>query len=147
LDCGAGLSRNVTGFALAADKVVIVTTPQATALTDAYATIKSLNRERCGGRLGLFVNMARSRGEAHAAYQRIHGVAQKFLNYSVADHGYMLHDTIVESAVRERCPFVIRYPESNAAACVAAVARQMSETLVGQQQRGGFFKRVVGLFV
>ncbi len=40
LDCGAGISRNVTSFALAADQVLVITTPEPTAMTDAYATIK-----------------------------------------------------------------------------------------------------------
>ena len=98
-DCGAGISKNVLSFALAADHVVVVTTPQPTALTDAYATVKSLHRERCRARVCLFVNMVNSRAEAEATYRRIAGVAKRFLNYSVADSGYMLHDTAVELAV------------------------------------------------
>ncbi len=147
LDCGAGLSRNVTGFALAADRVLVVTTPQPTALTDAYATIKALRRERCTGQIGLFVNMADSRSEATGVYRRLAGVAERFLNYSVADCGYMVHDTAVELAVKARCPFVICYPGSNASACIAAVARQIAYSLGGGESRGGFFRRVAGLFV
>ncbi len=147
LDCGAGLSRNVISFALAADHVLVVTTPQPPALTDAYATIKALHRERCVARMCLFVNMANSRSEAVEAYRRLAGVARRFLNYSVADFGYMLHDTAVELAVQARCPFVIRYPGSNASACIAAMASRMVRTSVHQQRRGGFFRRVAGLFV
>jgi len=147
LDCGAGISRNVTSFALAADQVLVVTTPQPTAVTDAYAIIKSLRREKCAAGMGLFVNMAHSRAEARATYERIAGVCQRFLNYSVADRGYMLHDSRVELAVRNRCPFVIRYPGSNASACIAAIADQLARTVLARAPRGGFFKRVVGLFV
>lgn len=147
LDCGAGLSKNVTGFALAADRVLVVTTPQPTALTDAYATIKALHRERCSGQLGLFVNMVESRSEARIVYRRVADVAQKFLNLSVADIGYMVHDTAVELAVQTRCPFVIGDPGSNASACIAAVARRIAQTMDGRESRGGFFRRVAGLFV
>lgn len=147
LDCGAGISKNVISFALAADQVIVVTTPEPTAVTDAYATIKSLLRERCPGRVSLFVNRANSRAEASATYRRLAGVARRFLNYSVADHGYMLHDTAVELAVQERCPFVIRYPSSNASACMAVLAEEVARSGVGAVRRGGFFKRVVGLFL
>ncbi len=147
LDCGAGISRNVISFGLAADRVLIVTTPEPTALTDAYATIKALHREGCRARMCLFVNLANSRTDAVATYERIAGVAQKFLNYSIADHGYMLHDTAVELAVQARCPFVIRYPGSNASASIAAMANELARTLAGPQRRGGFFSRVAGLFV
>lgn len=147
LDCGAGIGSNVLGFALAADQVMVVTTPQPPALTDAYATTKALRRAGCQGRIGLFVNMARGRSEAVEAYERIAKVARRFLDYSVADFGYMLQDTAVELAVRQRCPFVIRYPESNASACIAAVASNLSRTLNGQQRRDSFFSRVASLFV
>ena len=147
LDCGAGISHNVLSFALASDYVLVVTTPQPTALTDAYATIKALHRKGCAGGIRLLGNMVHSRAEAEASYQRLAQVARRFLNYSVADSGYMLHDTAVELAVQERCPFVIRYPGSNASACIAAMASDMTRTCAGQPGRGGFFKRVVGLFV
>jgi len=146
LDCGAGISRNVTSFALAADRVIVVTTPQPTALTDAYATIKSLHRQRCNVSASLFVNMVNSRAEATATFQRVAGVAQRFLNYSVADGGYMLHDTAVELAVQQRCPLVLRYPESNASVCVAAMAIDLARELPGRRHSDGFFKRVAGLF-
>ena len=147
LDCGAGISRNVISFALAADRVVVVTTHEPTALTDSYATIKTLHREGCASPVCLFVNMVNSRVDAVAAYRRVAEVARRFLNYSVADQGYMLHDTRVELAVRQRCPFVIRYPGSNASACIAAMAHEVACTLPGQRSQSGFFSRVAGLFV
>jgi flagellar biosynthesis protein FlhG len=147
LDCGAGVSKNVTSFALAADRVVVVTTPEPPAMTDAYVVIKTLHRTQCNTQVGLFVNMANGRPDAAAVHRRLAEVARRFLKISVADLGYMLQDTAVELAVQERCPFVIRYPSSNASACIAAMADQVARACVGRQRRGGFFKRVVGLFV
>lgn len=146
LDCGAGISRNVMTFAASADTVVVVTTPQPTAVTDAYATIKVLLRERFEGRVGLFVNMADSRLAAAQTYERIANVAQKFLNLSVADLGYMVHDTAVARAVDARCPFVIRFPDCNASACVAALAETLSRSQQPESTRMSFFRRVVGIF-
>ncbi|HNQ22310.1 MAG TPA: MinD/ParA family protein [Phycisphaerae bacterium] len=147
LDCGAGISRNVTAFASSADEVLVVTTPEPTALADAYAMIKVLNRDSYPGQVGLFVNMVESRAQARAAYRRLAEVATRFLNCPVADRGYMLHDTCVEQAVQHRCPFVIRSPGCNAAACIAATAAQVVRMSPTAQRGGGFFQRVVGLFV
>lgn len=146
LDCGAGLSSSVIGFALSADIVMVVTTPEPTALTDAYATIKSLRRERCEARVGVFVNRADSRAHARATFERIANVSRRFLDYSVADLGFMLQDTNVEAAVRARSPFVIAFPSTTASACIAATARNLAGSSA-QERRGGFFRRVAGLFL
>ena len=147
LDCGAGIGRNVLGFALAADRVIVVSTPQPTAMTDAYAIIKALHRERYQERVGLFVNMANGRTEAQDTYGRISKVSHKFLKYTIADEGYMLHDTAVEQAVRERCPFVVRSPGSNATACIGALASGLTRGATAPDRGGGFFSRVAGLFM
>jgi len=42
IDTAAGISRSVVGFCLSANNVLVVTTPEATAMTDAYAMIKVL---------------------------------------------------------------------------------------------------------
>jgi flagellar biosynthesis protein FlhG len=145
LDCGAGISSNVLAFALSADEVIVVTTPQPTALTDAYATMKALTMERYVARLSVLVNMAFTQREALGTYHRLEKVAQRFLQRPIASRGYILHDTTVELAVRERCPFVIRYPGSNASTCLSAIAMDL---LRERRVQGGvgFWKRVVGLF-
>ena len=43
IDTGAGLSNSVLSFVLAAQEVIIVTTPEPTSITDAYAMIKIIN--------------------------------------------------------------------------------------------------------
>ncbi|HSA14038.1 MAG TPA: AAA family ATPase, partial [Spirochaetota bacterium] len=42
VDTGAGVSQNVLSFVIAADEVIVVTTPEPTAITDAYGIIKSI---------------------------------------------------------------------------------------------------------
>jgi len=146
-DLGAGLSRNVLSFAHDADQLWVVTTPEPTAVTDAYATVKALSREHPAARVSLIVNRVDSRAEAEATFARIAGVAQKFLNYPVANGGYLLHDTAVELAVAARCPFVIRSPGSNASACIAAMASELARRFATPSRRGGLWRRVAGLFV
>ncbi|MDH5682837.1 MAG: AAA family ATPase, partial [Spirochaetota bacterium] len=42
IDTGAGISDNVLSFVVGADEVLVVTTPEPTAITDAYGIIKSI---------------------------------------------------------------------------------------------------------
>ncbi|MBI1825586.1 MAG: MinD/ParA family protein [Planctomycetes bacterium] len=147
LDCGAGIGRNVISFADAADQVIVVTTPEPTAVTDAYAVIKVLSRENTNSQLRLFVNMAANRAEAEATFRRLSSVAQKFLNYSIANGGYMLQDRTVELAVRARCPFVLSHPNSNASLCLAVMAGELVQSYELERSRGGLLRRVAGLFV
>lgn len=146
LDCGAGLGQNVVRPALSADRVLVVTTPQPTAMTDGYAVIKVLRHAQCVAPIGVCVNMAANRAQAAATHQRLSDVARRFLDYSVADFGFVLHDTSVEQAVLARCPFVLRYPASNATACIAAMAQELERGFAPVRDRGGLLRRVVGWF-
>lgn len=146
-DCGAGISRSVMRFAQSAQRVMVVTTPEPTSMTDAYATVKTLAREQYRGIVGILVNKAAHRVDAEATYRRIGDVAKRFLNYSVANFGFVLQDMAVVQAVRARSPVVIRFPQSVASACFAAVADSVAVESSKPLRRDGFFKRVAGLFV
>ena len=145
-DCGAGISKGVMRFAQSAHRVVVVTTPEPTAMTDAYAMIKSLARDHYRGQVGVLVNRVGDREDARATYDRIAQVAKRFLNYPVAYFGHIAQDIAVVLAVRARSPVVIRYPHSNASACFAAVAASWAAEASANQRRIGLFRRVVGLF-
>lgn len=147
LDCGAGISSNVVSFALAADTCLLVTTPEPTAVTNAYALIKVLRQKRHQGMIRLVVNLAESSSEADGVFNRIASVGKRFLKHPIADGGYVLHDTHVELAVRQRCPFVLRYPRCAASACLTAIANRLAEGNVPVSKTHGLFRRVVGLFL
>ena len=90
IDTGAGISPNVLSFTRAADDVLVVTTPEPTAITDAYAVVKvDQQGQRAPPRISLLVNQARSAAEAQIVYDRIAAVAKQFLNVRLFDAGYM----------------------------------------------------------
>lgn len=148
LDCGAGISPNVLSLAGAADISLLVTTPEPTAVTDAYAVVKVLvARRQRPESIRLVVNQAQSRAEAREVFDRLARVAERFMEFPIADGGYLLHDTHVELAVRQRCPFVLRYPQCAASACISAIAGRVAGSPGLSRRTGDFFRRVVGLFV
>src|SRR5690348_5640360 len=122
IDTGAGISPNVLSFTRAADHVLVVTTPEPTAITDAYAVIKVVSRDNIGRRLSLLVNQVRSPGEGRVVHDRIAKVAKQFLNVPVLDGGFVPLDEQVPLSVRKRTPFSLASPRCAASQAVAKLA-------------------------
>ncbi len=146
IDTGAGISRNVLSFCHAADQTLVVTTPEPTSMTDAYALIKCLTKEASGNRISLLVNLAQSRNEAKAIFQRISHVARQFLSADVFDAGYILRDEHVTEAVCRREPVVLAYPRCQASLCLMSIAAKWTRTADQLPSENGFFQKVVNWF-
>ena len=146
IDTGAGLSSNVMDFVVSADETIIVTTPEPTAIADAYAMTKVIAQVNSDAYVRLLVNQARSELEADQVAEQITSVARRFLNVHVDRLGYVFVDVAVQRAVRAQKPFLLLYPHSSAAECVKALADRM---LTGRPMRvssggaAGFVRRVL----
>ncbi len=146
VDTGAGISPNVLSFTRSADDVLVVTTPEPTAVTDAYATIKVVLRgrqDREGGpRVSLLVNQAKGASEARSVFERVAKVAAQFLGVAIDDAGFVPSDKAVTRAVRSRKPFAISEPTSPAAAAVLRLAARLEQGVVAPHKAGRFFGRL-----
>lgn len=145
IDTGAGIHENVLGFARAADDVLVVTTPEPTAMADAYAVIKVLSRngsQAARRRLSLLVNQCRAPGEARGVYERLARVARQFIGVSVLDAGGLPWDEHVATAVRRRAPFVLAHPRCPASTAIAQVATRLQHGMSATLPPEGFFERV-----
>lgn len=122
IDTGAGISASTMDFARAADDVLVVTTPEPTALVDAYAAIKVVHGRAPWSQVHLVVNMARDEKEANRAMLRLQSMAAHYVGSRLIGEGMILYDQAVGSAVRQRQPFIIAYPESQAASAIWRIA-------------------------
>jgi len=143
IDTAAGISSSVIGFCLAADQVLVVTTPEAAAMADAYGVIKVLVRKRYERPISLVVNMARSPAEGKQVYQRMADVTQRFLQTTLYYAGTLLKDERLCTAVRARKPVVLAYPRSQISSSFAALAARLGGPQSREGPDGGFFRRVV----
>ena len=152
-DCGAGISHNVVSIASFADTILVVTTPEPTAITDAYAMIKAFAQEQGRSRyaaaaaIGVIVNLAESRREGRDTYERLAGVAARFLHVPVTDYGYVLRDEHVSAAIRQRCPVVLRYPRCSASSCLMVSAGRLSREFGRPEEHQSLFYRVMNMFL
>ena len=111
-DSAAGIGPDVLAFAVAADVVLVVTTNDPTALTDAYGVIKALDAHACEKEVEvptpeLFVNMVSGVDEAEAAAARLRAVCERFLARSPRMAGWLPRTPAVRAACFEQRPFVV----------------------------------------
>ncbi|RJP70757.1 MAG: hypothetical protein C4532_08725 [Candidatus Abyssobacteria bacterium SURF_17] len=127
VDVAAGVSDSVLDFVVAADFVLVVMTPETTAITDAYALIKlSMRRSPCC-RIGVVANRVRSAREGREALVRISQCTHRFLGRRVLDMGNIWEDSRVRHAVNERVALSIRHPDSRASLSIRKLARMLLE--------------------
>ena len=146
IDTGAGLAANVLAFVTAASRVLVVTTPEPTAMTDAYGMVKALTARAPDLGISLVVNMVGDAQEGRAVFDRIDRVSRTFLGRALDYGGAVPNDEAVVEAIRHRVPFTLYAPDGPATAAVDALAR----SLLGIESRnttgGGFFSRLVTWF-
>jgi flagellar biosynthesis protein FlhG len=146
VDCGAGLGDEVTSFAMLADTVVVVTTPEPPALADAYATVKTLHVRGYRGRAGVAVNMADTPKAALSAMRRLQRTAQQFLGRELADFGAVPFDRHVSQAVAARRPVLLAHPHCAAAGAIVGVAGRLWERR-GDLRSASLWQQVAALFL
>ena len=136
LDSAAGISVQTVGFAAASDVVLIVTTPDITALTDAYAFLKALLLRRGECDPVFVVNRAASAAEARHVADRLCAVSAKFLGRVPRFFGFLPEDRAVARSVNARVPVALSEPGSAIAQALEHLAAALSVELARQPARG-----------
>lgn len=129
LDTSPGIADAVIDLAAGADQVLVVTTPEPTSLTDAYAFAKVVLQRRRDAEVGLLVNMADDRSHAENISAGFNSVTERFLGCAVPMTGFVCKDMKVQQAVRRQSPLLLSYPNSPAAGCF----RQLADSLLGHE--------------
>ncbi len=114
-DTGAGFSKESMRFMLSSDEVILVTTPEPPAITDAYAVIKMLHSHNPAVSIRLVINRASSEREGKMTADKLAMVSKRFLNMDIQSLGYVSDDPYVSKAVKLQRPFLLTYPQSQAA--------------------------------
>lgn len=115
VDTEAGISENVTYFNTAAQEILLVTTPDPTAITDVYALMKLLSTRYHEKHFNLIVNMVRGEDEALDVYRKLSIVANRYLDISIDYFGSIPFDQQMADAIRKQQPFLELYANSPAA--------------------------------
>jgi flagellar biosynthesis protein FlhG len=147
IDTSAGVSNNVLDFIAAADDAIIITTPEPTAITDAYGIIKIIATEIENMNLGLklIVNRVKSVTEGKKVAERVISIAGQFLNLKVDYLGYIYDDPAVSASVLKQRPFMVTDPGAKASMCIKHIVGRLEK--VEFKEGGGvsrFLKKLMG---
>ncbi|RKP55476.1 MinD/ParA family protein [Cohnella endophytica] len=124
-DTGAGLSKETVRFITAAEETIVVTTPEPTSITDAYALIKMLKSMGHQISFRLVVNRVTDNREGHQTADNIRQVASKYLGVDIPLLGFIPDDSSVMKAVKQQTPLSIAFPNSEAMKGIDRIASKV----------------------
>jgi len=143
LDTGAGISDVVLYAISLADEVMLVSTPEPTSLTDAYATVKVLAAQQGRRTIRVVINQTLQPGEGRMITTQLQRVVDRFVpalgsGPVVLSHmGDIPSDTLVRSAVQKRQLLFTSMPGSAPAQAIAAVAGRVGDLVQRWQAAKG----------
>ena len=125
LDMGAGVEKPVRILSGLAEKIIVVCTDEPTSLTDAYAFIKIMSMQYSRSDINIVVNQANSLREGQRTYDTLLKACTNFLKINPPLLGIVRRDTRVRDAIRNQSTIFNRYPTSEAAEDVYAIAKRL----------------------
>jgi flagellar biosynthesis protein FlhG len=125
IDTGAGISKNVISFMLAADEVIVITTPEPTSLTDAYGCVKTIAKQSYAGGVSVVINQVSDNNEGLMVAEKFRLVCKQFLNVDIKLLGSIPSDSLVGEVVRQQKALMQAYPRSTAARHIQNIARRL----------------------
>ncbi|MGP1907521.1 MinD/ParA family protein [Metabacillus sp. JX24] len=148
LDLGAGMTSDSLKFAMSADELAVVTTPEPTAITDAYSAIKVISFHEKSIPVSIVVNKADDEKTAQLTFARMQSAVTRFLDREVSFAGWMPQDALVSEAVKRQVPFSILFPKCPASRGICRIADSMVSAPGSEAppQKTSFFSRVSQLF-
>jgi flagellar biosynthesis protein FlhG len=114
-DMGAGINEDSLRVLLSVHEIFVITTPEPTSLTDAYATMKFVHLQDSKLPFFLVVNRAQTEKEGKETLSRLSEVMKKFLGRESISLGVLPDDRTIQQAVRRQIPFISYNPKSAAA--------------------------------
>ena len=128
VDTGAGISDAVLEFVAASEEVLLVATPEPTSITDAYALLKSLNRNVAyvpeKTVIKMIANEIRGEKEAEELFEKLSIVVNKFLNIDVEFLGTIPYDVNMQKAVMKQAPVSIIDPNCSSARAIRKIVEK-----------------------
>lgn len=140
IDTGAGISDSVLDFVVASNEVLLVTTPEPTAITDAYAVLKAIKKRDVNiddKIINLLVNRTEYQEEGKEIFDKLNKVTNRYLDVDLTSIGSLPNDKTLVKAVVEQKPVTMLFPKSNIAKGFEELADHMiNGTPVDEQNRG-----------
>jgi flagellar biosynthesis protein FlhG len=126
IDTAAGISDNVIDTLCLAERVVLVTSLEPSAVVDAYATAKVLTQTSPATEIGVVVNGVRDGDEAGLAFKQLDVAAHRFLGRNLRFYGFIAEDRAVRDSVLVQRAVVDHLPQAVASRCFRILASRLA---------------------
>ena len=136
IDTAAGIHDSVIKLLMAAQEVLLVTTPEPTALVDAYAMVKVVHLRDSQKPLWLLVNNSQNQEEAEETIDQLQAATLRFLNRELNVLGMLPTDPFILQAVRQQRGVLDLFPHAPVSTALRAAARQLQDKI--PLQKDGF---------
>lgn len=148
MDTGAGVNRSVLGFIACSDELIIIITPEPTAIMDAYSLIKAVVHFKIKSKAKVVINRTLDKKEGEETYDKFRSAVKTFLKIDVDYLGNISEDRKLIEAVRNQRPFVVNSPNCEAAQDILKIANKL--TLLKTENTGNsvksLFKKIFNIF-
>lgn len=153
IDTGAGISEHIQRFLNAADDVVVVTVPDPAAITDAYATIKVISKEK--DHAYVIFNQVKSVKESTTIFNKINNVAKANMKegFNLQLMGQISKDEVVAKATKQRLLFAKEFSTHGTTAELKNIAKKIAlkveHNMLDDKDNSSisnFFKKLLGQF-
>jgi flagellar biosynthesis protein FlhG len=146
VDNAAGIADGVLTFCQAAQDVIVVVCDEPASVTDAYALIKVLSRERGVNRVQVLANQVTNPQEGRQLFDKLERVSARFLDVTLSYLGAIPRDEWLRRAVQRQEAVVEAFPSSPSALAFRDIARRTAQWQAPQGSRGHvefFLERLV----
>ncbi len=138
IDTGAGITDNVLEFVMSSSEVILVTTPEPTSITDAYALLKTLNKKSTFSSddtlIKVIANRVTYNEEGIELFNKLSVVVNKFLNIQLEFLGTIPQDTNMSKAVMHQKPAILMYPNTASSKAFYELANKLNNPYISNDQ-------------
>ncbi|MGL4874739.1 MAG: MinD/ParA family protein [Clostridium sp.] len=147
IDIGAGVNKTSLEFIRAAEELIVLTTPEPTALTDAYSLLKVGEHFNVKNKIKIIINRVESDKEGLVIYSKFKTVVMRFLNLNIEYLGCIYEDKKLLESVKIQKPVLVNYPNSKVSKNIEEIScRILREEYVGKEKGKNIFSRIFNMF-
>lgn len=125
IDTAAGISSNVMDFNVIAQEIIVVVSPEPTAITDAYALMKVLALKYAEKNCQVIVNLASTAQQGKEVFRQLNLVTERFLDMRIDYVGSVLFDANVTNGIRQQKLVSDLFPDTCASKCFQDLAHRI----------------------
>ena len=134
IDNSTGIQNSIRSLAMAADRALLFTTPEPTAIADAYASLKVIASAPSApsAPIDLVINQVASAAQARDIAGRIQHTARVFAKCQIGFAGHIRQDPAVVDSVVKQQPFMTMNTKSAAKSDCQELAKRIASSVESQ---------------